>query len=693
MKVSVSFFLLFFCASIVMGQIDISGTWDGAIEIPNLKLQIIIRFTKEKSNFQGGIDIPKQNAKNLPLTEIKIEKQTISFKLPAAPGNARFHGKIEKANSIKGSFKQSGLTFPFHLTKRTPKVAKKQKKAEKEKRKKIEHFIKKAMELYKVPGVAVGVIKDNKIFMLKGFGYRNVEKKLPVTPKTLFGIGSTTKAFTTMTIGMLVDDGLLNWDTPVKTYLPEFQLHDEYASNHTTPLDMVTHRTGLPRHDLMWYSSPFSREEIFKRLKHLPFSKPFRYTFQYQNHMYMTAGYLVGKVSKKGWEGFVKERIFQPLKMTNSNFSIKDMVNAKDFSKAYHNFDGTVKVIPFRNIDNVGPAGSINSSVEDMIKWLSLHLNKGKIGEKRLISKSQITKMHTVHVSMNAFPKNNENILVGYGLGWAGSVYKGHYVAHHGGGIDGFITSVGFLPFDNIGIVVLSNLNSNPLPGTILFHIVDVLLEKEETDYYSRLKQAKKMMTNMKKQVKPQKLAKKNPTTHALKDFVGIYKNKGYGTLSISLKNKTLEAKYNGFEYELKHFNYNIFHGKTKQGLFQFKISFQFMMDSNGDIAKAKVALALTGKKVIFAKEASKKFTSKKYLKTFIGVFQFTQAQVKIYLYRGKLFAHVKGQPHYELVPTIKHNFKLKKLPGYTVEFILEKGKVTKAIFRQPNGVFTAIKK
>jgi CubicO group peptidase (beta-lactamase class C family) len=255
---------------------------------------------------------------------------------------------------------------------------------------------------WSVPGMAIVVVKDGEVIHRRGYGLRDVERNLPVTTDTIFAIGSSSKAFTTMALGLLADEGKLDWETPVKTYIPTFKLHDQFATDRMTPLDLVCHRSGMPRHDLMWYNSPRSRKEIFDRLQYLQPNKDFRSIWQYQNLMYLTAGYLVEVISGKTWEEFVKERIFLPLGMANSNLSVNDSQRAADFSLPYQEKDEQIEVMEFRNIDAVGPAGSINAPITDMTQWLLLHLGKGAVGEKRLIAEGQIARMHAPQMVMSA---------------------------------------------------------------------------------------------------------------------------------------------------------------------------------------------------------------------------------------------------------------------------------------------------
>src|SRR5213592_2274475 len=262
----------------------------------------------------------------------------------------------------------------------------------------LDQFVTSQMTEWHVPGLALGIMQDGRVVLLKGYGFRDVDHKLPVTPRTLMAIGSNSKSFTVVLMGMLVDSGKLNWDKPVRDYLPDFQLHDELASEAMTPRDLVTHRSGLPRHDLFWYGASLSREEMYRRLRYLEPNVSFRSRWQYQNLMFMTAGYLVEKRTGRSWDDLIRERLFAPLGMTRSNTSVRDLPSSDDAALAYvwrtcpaehaaangsapapggadggggagSAACGLVKV-PYRNIDAVAPAGSINSDVEEMLHYV-----------------------------------------------------------------------------------------------------------------------------------------------------------------------------------------------------------------------------------------------------------------------------------------------------------------------------------
>jgi CubicO group peptidase (beta-lactamase class C family) len=262
-------------------------------------------------------------------------------------------------------------------------------------------FVNQAIKDWEVPGVAIAIVKNGEVILAAGFGMRDVASKLPVTSKTLFAIGSCTKAFTTFVMGTLVDEGKLAWDKPVRTYAPEIQLYDRAAAELLTPRDLVTHRSGLPRHDMVWYNATLSRKEIVARLPYLEPSEPIRSKFQYNNIMFMAAGYVVDSLTGMPWEEAVRKRIFEPLEMTGSNFSVKDSQKSSDFARPYEDRDDHIVPIPFRDITNAGPAGSINSNVTDMARWLIVNSQKGKIAGKQIISPAVLADIHTPHEGLS----------------------------------------------------------------------------------------------------------------------------------------------------------------------------------------------------------------------------------------------------------------------------------------------------
>jgi CubicO group peptidase (beta-lactamase class C family) len=340
----------------------------------------------------------------------------------------------------------------------------------------LRDFINESLDLWKAPGIGVGVVRGNEVLLCEGFGLRDREGGQPVTPNSLFAIGSCSKAFTTFDLGLLVDEGKLDWDRPLRDFLPTFQLNDPLASQRITARDIVSHRVGLPRHDLVWYNSPLSRQQIFERLRYLELNKDIRQTFQYNNLMFMAAGVLIQHLSGLSWEDFTRQRVFEPLGMTRSNFSITASQQGDDFALPYHEKKDQVERMPFRNVDAVGPAGSINSCTADLVKWVQVHLNQGRLGEQAIISSANLEQMHSPQMIIQGTPKWKELLPGSYGLGWFIYPYRGWQIVEHGGNIDGFSALVALIPAENIGVVVLTNLDGTSLPTSIAYRVLDLLL-------------------------------------------------------------------------------------------------------------------------------------------------------------------------------------------------------------------------
>lgn len=575
-----------------------------------------------------------------------------------------------------------------------------------EKLKKFRLFLNAEMKRWEVPGIGVGIIKDGKIVLAEGFGYRNVDKKLLVTPNTLFAIGSASKAFTTMDIGILAEEGKIDWDKPVRLYLPEFKLKDEIATERMTVRDLVCHRSGLPRHDALWYVSSLSRKDIVDRLRYLDFSADIRSTFQYNNLMYLTAGYIVGRLTDSSWEGFTRKRIFEPLGMTNSNFSVEDSQKSDDYALPYIKKDNAVIEVPFRNIDTVGPAGSINSCVVDMLKWVRFHLDKGKVGDTQIISEPGQKEMYTPAMflrepMLSVQPEGQSDM--SYGLGWFVETYRGHKLVHHGGAIDGFFFLNGFLPRDGLGVVILTNLSGTPLVQISMGYILDMMLdlkpvwEKLSQERFEKAKKDREKAEEEKKKKEEERVQGTKPS-HPVEAYAGVYENAAYGEIPIEYRDGSLSGKFNSFAFTLEHWHYDTFKAiedidaKSRSAVVD-GLQLTFHTNVKGDIDRISVPLEPVVDAIVFAKKAPEEMKDPKFLSQFIGEYEVMGIVISISLKGNALFASIPGQPTTELVPYKGTEFTLKGLQGFSVRFILEQGLATEIAVIQPQGTFRGKKK
>ncbi|MBY0523480.1 MAG: serine hydrolase [Gemmataceae bacterium] len=437
----------------------------------------------------------------------------------------------------------------------------------------IDAIVQEAVKAWKVPGAAVAVVRGDEVIYLKGHGVREVGKDAAVTPDTLFACASTSKAFTAMSIAMLVHDGKVKWDDPVRKYVDFFRLADSLADENVTLRDIVTHRTGLSRNDLLWYGSPWDREEIIRRIGKVPLTKSFRSAYQYQNIMYLTAGYAAGKADGTSWETLVQKRIFEPLGMAGANFSAKNAEKAADHATPHLlRKEDKVEAIRWLNIDNVGPAGSINAGVRDLSKWLRFQLGDGTFDGKRLISQGLLRETHSTQMVIpmdgaSGVPSlsrtmNPETNMMSYGLGWIVQDYRGHIIVSHGGSIDGFRAQVVLVPKAKIGIAILSNLGRTQFPEALRNTLVDQLLNTQKRDWNALyLEQVKKSEAARQAQEKKREASRHKDTkpSRDLAAYAGSYEHPAYGTVTLTLDGGALVLAWSNYKMKLEHYHFDTF--------------------------------------------------------------------------------------------------------------------------------------
>lgn len=554
----------------------------------------------------------------------------------------------------------------------------------------LDAMVNKALETFHIPGVAVGIVIDGKVVLTKGYGLRDITNELPVTENTLFAIGSCTKAFTTHVLGQLADEGKISWDDPVIKYLPEFRLKDEYATYHITIRDLVTHQSGLPRHDLLWYNTDLSRNDLLPRLQYLDSSTDLRGKFQYNNLMYVMAGLVIERITGQTWEETVRSRIFIPLGMNGSNLSVVDSQKSEDFSLPFREKNGSVESIPFNNITIAGPAGSINSNVADMAKWVSLQLSDGSFEGRQFLKKETLQAMHTPQVALRIFPEE-ASASFGYGLGWMVGMHEGHYMVTHGGGIDGFISSTGFLPKEKIGVVVLTNSDSGMMFANSLTEaIFNQILGITKEDWMVKAKEKNDKMKNalQKSSEKPGDLSSVTAgIVRPYKDYVGEFENPGYGTVRVYNEGDSLILSYQTLSTPLSHGCYDHFIG-TWEGIVKMPFNCSFTRDRFGDIAELDLPMESAVEAIPFKRKAGRELLTLDYLKQFEGVFESYLFSFNIGLKGNQLTAAVPGAA-YVLVPEKPLQFSIKGMPGSMMCFTSEaNGKFGSMSFITPNGSF-----
>ena len=563
----------------------------------------------------------------------------------------------------------------------------------------MDGFINQALRDWKAPGVAVAVVKNGEVIFAQGYGWRDVEKKLPVTTHTLFAIGSCTKAFTTFVMGTLVDEGKLDWDQPVRLALPELRMQDKVASELMTPRDLVTHRSGLPRHDLVWYNSTLSRKQMVERLPYLEATESFRSKFQYNNLMYVTAGYLIERLTGTTWEDAIRARILLPLGMSTTNFSVSDSQKSADFARPYEERDDKVVAIPFRNADNVGPAGSINSNVAEMARWLIVQTNKGQIDGKKIISLAELADIQTPHMTTGTPPERPDITPAGYALGWAVDDYRGHRRVHHGGAIDGFVASTTLFPDDESGLVVLANMGGTGLTQVLTKHLSDRVLGLSTIDWNGEALSKKAKNDAAAKQAKTQKNSVRRLGTspaHKLDEYVGDYEHPGYGVIKIALCDGRLNLTYNRIDAPLEHWHFETFSAlkNPKDPEFEDK-KVQFLTNFNGDVEGLAVSFEPRLKPLVFTLRPDAKLTDPTYLKRFAGDYDLGGDTLHIRLAGNTLNLEMRGRSTTTLVPDRNDGFAIKGQSDTALRFVTTATDQTASAvtLATPGGVFTAKRK
>ena len=574
----------------------------------------------------------------------------------------------------------------------------------------IDTTLERILKERKGAGFAVAVIEKNKVIYSKGFGYRDYEMKLPVTPNTLFAIGSCTKSFTSLLIGLSNKEGKLEYDKPVREYLPEVKFFNTEMNNQITVRDMMCHRTGLPRHDYSWYLfNTSSRDSLMKRIQYQEPTATTRQTWQYNNFMFLLQGMIAEKLSGKSWEKNIQEKIFNPLGMTSSNISIKELEKNADASLGYLLYkDSIIRKQDYYNINAMGPAGSINSSVNEMAKWVMMWINGGKINGKEFFPAPYLKEAMSSQMIIGAALPEKEKAdihFANYGFGWFMASYRGHYRVEHGGNIDGFSASTCFFPSDSIGIIVLANQNGSAIPSIVRNTIADRLLKIKPIDWLAdrNAADAKAKAEAKVTGAKVESNQKKGTTpSHPLIDYEGLYTHPGYGTMEILLQKDSLFAFTPNNKVWLRHYHYDVFETygvDAKEGIDtseKSSLNFQFGMNEAGEINTVSMTLEQGLKPMAFSRKQKAKELTKEEIKKYEGSYELAPGkEAKFYLKGEKtLYAFIEGQPEYELMPIEKNKFSLKALEGYSVLFEEnENGVIVAVSFIQPNGTFKAPKK
>jgi CubicO group peptidase (beta-lactamase class C family) len=416
----------------------------------------------------------------------------------------------------------------------------------------LDSYVARALKTFEVPGIAVAIVKDGKIILAKGYGVRRLGETPTVDADTLFGIGSNTKAFTTAALATLVDDGKISWDDPVYQRLPGFQMYDPYVSHEMTIRDLLCHRSGMGLGEgdlLFWPNTTFTRDDIIYRLRFMKPATSFRSHYAYDNLLYLAAGQIIPAVTGKSWEDYIREHILTPLGMTHSTLTNANFKAGDNVGWPHSRLDGKLQSIPFVPLDNAAPAGSINSSVNEMSKWVLLQLGHGKFPgrDSRLFSEKQSAEMWSAQTILStAVPSQLAAMkpkFSAYGLGWGLRDYHGRKLVGHSGGVAGTVTRVMLVPEENLGVVVLTNAEEEGAFESVLFHILDHYFGVSGNDWIASFKAAKDADVQEAQEITKQRGASRatdSKPSLPLAKYAGVYHDAWYGTATMRFESGKL---------------------------------------------------------------------------------------------------------------------------------------------------------
>lgn len=431
----------------------------------------------------------------------------------------------------------------------------------------LDRYIREAMEEWEVPGLAIAVVRNDSVIFSEGYGERVLGSGEPVDENTLFAIASTTKAMTVGALGMLVDEGELDWDDRVARHLPALEFEDPYVERHVTIRDLLTHRTGVSRDDNVWIAAPFDRTEILRRVRHLPQSGGFRTGYGYNNIMYMVAGEVVAAASGMEWDDFLQTRIFDPLGMERSTTRTAVVDATDNVASGHTRYQGRILPMPRRNYDALGPAGSVWSSAEEMAQWVRLHLGDGTFEGRQLLEPETIEEMRepqefirTDTASQRLFPTRNFRA---YGMGWRLEDYHGRKVVQHTGGVNYTSTQVGMIPSEDIGVVVLVNYSGSRLHTALMYQVFDRLLGLPATDWSAELRvlseRSAAASARRTAKLEDSRIEGTRPSL-ALDAYTGTYSDDLYGDVEVALKDGGLVLRYSpDYIADLEHWHHDTF--------------------------------------------------------------------------------------------------------------------------------------
>lgn len=464
----------------------------------------------------------------------------------------------------------------------------------------IDEVVEKALDAFHAPGAAVVVVQGGEVVYLKGFGVREKDGDEKVTPDTVFPIASCSKAFTATLCAMLVDDGQLKWDDKVHDHLATFRLSDELADHEVTIRDLLSHRTGMPRHDLLWAGGSTDTEDLIRRWGRAKPSTSFRSTWEYANVPFTTAGLIAGKHYKSDWAGAVKARIFDPLGMTSTSATSKAGQAAEDHATPhYYGFDKSIKPIAWDDIDHAGGAGCVNSTARDMGQWLKFQLAGGLFDGKRLVSSAALKETHSPQMivkpegSFSTYFPPSATYFTTYGLGWFVHDHRGLVCLSHGGTLTGFRAQCMMIPAKKLGVFVMCNLRPSYVTEAVAKSVIDRALGLPPVDwikFHTSALALHDFQTTLNRGKRDAARKKDTTPTLELSKYAGKYDEPAYGRAEVTEDDGMLTVRWGVYIFRLDHYHYDVFTAvpvEPKAEVVSFDRStfeVQFRLGSDGEV-------------------------------------------------------------------------------------------------------------
>lgn len=437
----------------------------------------------------------------------------------------------------------------------------------------LDRYVARAVDDWKIPGLSIAVVHRDSVVFARGYGVRELGRREPVDDRTLFAIGSTTKAMTVAALGMLVDSGTIAWDDPVVRHLPDFRLMDPGATAATTVRDILTHRTGLGTVDLVWYGAGGSFDDIFARLRHHPIATSPRSRYAYQNVMYATAGKLLAEVAGTTWDRFLRQRLFEPIGMSGARTSVEQLDAERNVATPHDVIDDTLRPIAHRNLDNIAPAGAVYAGARDMANWVRFLLDTARVDGRHLLTPESWREMFTPQVLIpqgSFYPTSRltKPHFIAYGLGWFLQDYHGEFVAMHTGSIDGMVAIVGLLPAHDVGVVVLANRDHGELRHALMWRVFDAYLGRPARDWSTELRSMYDSLAARGRAAQAAREIRRVDGTRPtlpLPAYAAAYHHDLYGTFQLRHDGGALVLDFgSGRVADLEHWHYDTFRAKWR---------------------------------------------------------------------------------------------------------------------------------